>query len=160
MAEVQAPTITIEDARLIFRNFAGEERRYNEKDARNFAVVLSPETAAQLEADGWNVKTLVPREEGDEPTPFLRVTVSYKNRPPKIVLITSTSRTHLNEESVSVLDFADIKLVDLIVRGYRWEVNGKTGTSAYLQTMFITIEEDELERKYSTSDIVIQSEED
>lgn len=160
MTDTQAMTVTVEDARIIFRNFAGKEGQYNRAGDRNFAVVLPPDTAAQMEADGWNIRYLEAREEGDENTPYLGVAVNFKNRPPKIVMITSTSRTKLNEDSVEVLDFADIRTVDLIVRAYSWEVNGKTGIKAYLQTMFATIEEDELERKYAMSDVDLQGDDD
>jgi len=64
-------------------------------------------------------------------------------------MLTSTTRTQLDEASVEVLDWADFKTVDLIARGYEWSVNGKSGVKAYLQSMFITIEEDALERKYA-----------
>jgi uncharacterized lipoprotein YajG len=71
-------------------------------------------------------------------------------------MITSTARTHLNEDSVEVLDWAVIKIADLIARGYEWTVNGKTGIKAYVQSLFVTIEEDELERKYAVSGLDIQ----
>jgi hypothetical protein len=64
-------------------------------------------------------------------------------------MITSSSRVTLDEASVEVLDWADIKVADLIARGYEWSVNGKTGVKAYLQSLFITIEEDALEKKYA-----------
>lgn len=148
----EVKTVTIEDARIIFRNFAGKEGQYNRAGDRNFAVILTPEVAAAMSADGWNVRALDSREEGEPDTPYISVAVNYKNRPPRIVLITSTARTQLNEESVEVLDYADIENVDLIVRSYNWEVNGKSGIKAYLQSMFVTIEEDELERKYALRD--------
>lgn len=145
-------TIKIEDARLIFKNFAGKEGQYNEKGERNFAVVIDPESADQFAADGWNVRQRPPREEGDEPTFYIPVKVNFKNRPPRIVMITSAGRTHLDEDSVETLDWADIRLADLIIRGFEWEVNGKSGTKAYLQSLFVTIEEDELEQKYAMTD--------
>ena len=37
---------------------------------------------------------------------------------------------------------------DLIVTGSPWEVNGKTGIKAYLQTLFAVLQMDDLERKY------------
>jgi hypothetical protein len=147
-------TFMIEDARLLFKNFSGKEGQYNREGDKNFSVVLDDKVAIQMLEDGWNVKYLSSRGEDEEDTPYIQVAVNFNNRPPRVVMITSTSRTYLNEESVSVLDWADIQTCDLIARGYEWTVNGKSGTKAYLQSMFVTIEEDELERKYA----VIESE--
>lgn len=145
----QAKTFMVEDAKLIFRNFSGKEGQYNREGDRNFSVILDPETAAQMLEDGWNVRSLAAREEGDEDTPYIQVAVNFNNRPPRVMMITSTARTPLDESSVEVLDWADIRIADLIARGYEWSVNGKTGVKAYLQSLFITIEEDALERKYA-----------
>jgi|SRR5580765_1247389 hypothetical protein len=147
-----AKTFMVEDAPIIFRNFAGKEGQYNREGDRNFAVILPNEIAVQMLNDGWNVRYLESREEGDEDTPYISVSVNFKNRPPRVVLLTSTSRTQLDEDSVEILDWADIQTADLIARGYDWDVNGKTGTKAYLQSLFVTIEEDALERKYSINE--------
>lgn len=145
-----AKTFMIEDARIIFRNFSGKEGQYNREGDRNFAVILPEDVADQMMQDGWNVRYLEPREEGDLPTPYISVAVNFSNRPPRVVLLTTTTRTQLDEKSVEVLDWSDIKTADLIARGYDWTVNGKSGTKAYLQSLFVTIEEDALERKYAT----------
>lgn len=144
----EASTFKVEDAQIIFRNFEGKETQYNRKGDRNFSVVLPPDVAIQMLEDGWNVKFSEPREDGDEGTYHIQVAVSYKNRPPRVVLITSGGRTQLNEDAIEVLDFADIQTADLIARGYNWVVGDKSGTKAYLQTLFVTIREDDLERKY------------
>jgi hypothetical protein len=65
------------------------------------------------------------------------------------VLITSRNRQHLDADNVEVLDWANIIKCDLIVRPYEYNVRGETGIKAYLKTMFVTIEEDELEAKYA-----------
>lgn len=148
----EAKTFMVEDARIIFRNFSGKEGAYNREGDRNFAVVLTDDVATQMLADGWNVRYLEAREEGDVDTPYISVAVNFSNRPPRVILLTSTSRTQLDEGSVEVLDWADISTADLIARGYDWSVNGKTGTKAYLQSLFVTIEEDALERKYAIHD--------
>jgi hypothetical protein len=144
-----AKTFVLENATIIFRNFTGKEGQYNREGDRNFAVVLPEELAKQLLSDGWNVRTLAAREEGDEDTPYLTVAVNFNNRPPRIVMITSTSKTTLTEDQVEVLDWSEFKTVDLIARAYEWTVNGKSGIKAYLQSMFVTIEEDALELKYA-----------
>ena len=143
-----AKTFLVEDARLVFKNFKGAEGQFNREGDRNFSVVLDPVAAEQMEADGWNVKYLASREEGEDPTPIIEVSVKFKVRPPRIVLITTDTRTQLSEKEVEVLDYADIKTVDVFCRGYEWEVNDKRGIKAYLQTMMVTIHEDPLERKY------------
>ena len=145
----EAKTFLVEDAPLIFRNIKGREDQYNREGDRNFAVILDPDVAKEMLKDGWNVRELKPREEGDAPTPYIQVAVKFDIRPPKIVTITSSGRTNLTEDSVEVLDWAEIRTADLIVRGYEWSVNGKSGVKAYLQSLFVTIEEDPLEQKYA-----------
>ena len=109
----EAKTFMVEDAQIIFRNFSGKEGQYNREGDRNFAVILDPVLADRMLSDGWNVRFLDPREEGEDPTPYIQVAVNFKNRPPRVVLITSASRTTLDESSVEVLDWADIKVADL-----------------------------------------------
>lgn len=147
-----AKTFKVEDARLVFRNFSGKEGQYNREGDRNFSVILDQETADVMLRDGWNVKYLASRDEGEEDTPYIQVSVNFRNRPPRVVMITSSGRTNLDESSVDVLDWAEVKTADLICRGYDWVVGDKHGTKAYLQTLFITIEEDDLERKYGVND--------
>lgn len=142
-------SVTIEDARIAFRNFAGKEGQYNREGDRNFAVLLDKDIAELMLKDGWNVKYLRAREEGDEQQPYISVSVSYKGRPPRIVLITSRGRTPIGEDMVEVLDWVDIETVDLILNPYEWNVGGRGGIKAYLKTMYLTVAEDELDRKYA-----------
>ena len=147
-------TVLMEGVRIIFRNFTGKEGQYNREGDRNFAVLLDEQTAQAMAADNWNVKWLRPRDEDEEENPqaYLPVSVNFKGRPPRIVLITSRGRTNLDESSVEMLDWADIINVDLIVRPYEWTVNDKSGIKAYLQSIYVTIEEDALEMKYNELD--------
>lgn len=142
-------SIKFEDCRIIFRNFSGKEGQYNREGDRNFALLLDPEPAQQMLDAGWNVKFLRARDEDEERQAYIQVAVSYKVRPPRTVLITSRGRVTLNEEHVNVFDWIDIKMVDLIVNPYAWAVGDKTGIKAYLKSIFITMQEDELELKYS-----------
>lgn len=146
-------TVLMENVQIIFRNFAGKEGQYNREGDRNFCVLLDDEMADTFSKDGWNVKTTKEREgDGDEMLggdPYLPVTVGYKGRPPRVVMISSRGRTDLGQDEVELLDYSDIRTVDLIVRPYDWLVNGKQGRKAYLKSIFVTINEDELELKYA-----------
>lgn len=140
---------TLEDITIAFRNFAGKEDMYNRQGDRNFAIILEHDVAKSLLADGWNVKTLKPRDEEDEPEPYIQVAVSYKSRPPKICMVTSKGMTYLTEDEVEMLDWVDIETADCTLNPYDWSVNGKAGTKAYLQALYVKIEEDYLQQKWA-----------
>lgn len=141
--------IRVENAKLAFRNFAGAPGMYNAEGNRNFCVIFEKDIADQLARDGWNLRTLNPRDPDDEPAGCLQVNVKYGKVPPRIVLITSAGKTVLSEEQVSMLDWAEIKCADLVIRPYNWELpSGRQGVKAYLKTAYITIAEDEFAGKY------------
>ena len=141
-------TLMIENARIGFRNFAGKEGKFNPAGRRNFCVFLDRETADTLIGDGWNVKYLIPRDPDDVKQAYLQVTVSYAHLPPRIILVTSENKTTLDEATINILDWAEIENVDLVIRPYEWEVNSKKGVKAYTKTMYVTVPEDEFEKKY------------
>jgi len=143
--------LQIDDARIIYRNFAGVGSKYNREGDRNFAVVIpNKEIADKLIDEGWNVKVKPPREEDDEPFMFLPVKIKFNDRGPVVYLKSGDNRAiKLDEDSVECLDNIDILSVDLDIRPYNWEVNGKEGRTAYLQSIHVTQDIDRFTARYA-----------
>lgn len=146
--------LIIPDAKILlgkFRNFSGKKTDYNREGYRNFNVLIEDsELAEELFDEGWNIKILAPRDESEEPKHFLPVAVSYKIRPPRILLHTKRNTTELDEESVGSLDYAEILSCDMVIRPNRWDLkNGNKGVKAYLESMHVTLEEDYFAEKYA-----------
>lgn len=135
--------LQIDEARIVYRNFSGAASKFNREGDRNFAVVIpDQEIAEALTNEGWNVKIKPPRDDDDSPFMYLPVKVKFNDRGPMVYLKSGDNTVVLDEESVSILDDIDITNVDLDIRPYDWEVNGKTGRSAYLQSIHVTQEVD------------------
>ncbi len=141
--------LDINDARIVYRNFSGAAGKYNREGDRNFAVVIpSEEIKEELVADGWNVKIRPPRDEFEDPFMFLPVKVKFNDRGPSVYVRSGNSIGRLNEETVGMLDEIDILGVNMTLRASNWEVNGKTGTSAYLQAIEVIQNVDRFRAQY------------
>lgn len=135
--------LQVNDTRIIYRNFRGEGSKFNREGDRNFAMIIpTQDLVDELINRGWNVKIKEPKEEGEEPFMYLPIKVKFNDRGPQIYLVTGNRTNRLDEDAVSMLDDIDIRSVDLDIRPYDWEVNGKTGRTAYLQAMEVTQEID------------------
>ena len=145
--EEKRKNITIEGARIIFRNFSGEPGRFNDAGNRNFCVIIDDELADDLKVDGWNVRYLKPREEDESPTPYIKVNVKYGKYPPKIAVLSEHKKKMFTESDVSKLDWMTFANVDLIISPYEYDTNK---FSAYLKTFYGTLLEDELDMKYAS----------
>lgn len=143
--------LQIDDAVLIYRNFEGRGDKYNREGDRNFAVrIFDKAMADELLDRGWNVKVKPPRDDDEEPFMFLPVKVKFNDRGPAAYLKTSKPRPiELNEETIGMLDNIDILGVDLDIRPYDWEVNGKAGRTAYLQSIHVTQRIDRFAERYA-----------
>lgn len=149
----------LQNGEIIFRNFAGRPDAYNQSGKRQYGIVLSPDRANDLKAKGWNVKTLAPREPGDDGLSFLPVEVNYGPYPPKCFLLSGSfnadggidilTKTPLDETTIGELDHANFACADIIVTPYVWEWNGRSGIKAYTKAMYVTVVLDQLELKYA-----------
>ena len=128
--------LEIEDARIIYRNFEGVASKFNREGDRNFAVIVPNDEIKDILVEaGWNVKIKPPRDEEDTPFVFIPVKVKFNNRGPAAYLRSGETVTRLNEETIGILDEIDIQSVSMDLRPYDWDVNGKTGRTAYLQAI-------------------------
>ena len=141
--------LQMDDARIIYRNFSGAESKFNRKGDRNFAVVIDDQQLAEdLRNDGWNIKIRPPRDIDDEPFMYLPVKIKFNDRGPNVYLVTGDRMNRLDEDSIDCLDNVDILEVDLDVRPYDWEINGKEGRTAYLQSIKVTQRVDRFAAEY------------
>lgn len=142
--------LQIDDARIIFKNFEGRGDKFNREGDRNFSLLIEDEnTANALIKEGWNVKIKPGREEGDDPFMRLPVKVKFTDYGPNVYLVTGNRRNELDEESIGCLDNIEIESVDMDIRPYDWEVNGRTGRTAYLQSMEVVQRIDRFAARYS-----------
>ena len=147
--------LQIEGARIIYRNFSGVGSKFNREGDRNFAVIIpNQEICDQLIEEGWNVKIRPPREDGEDPFMFLPVKVKFNNRGPAAYVISGNSTPkRLNEETIDMLDEIDIQSVNMDLRPYDWDVNGKTGRTAYLQAIEVIQNIDRFGAQYAAQEL-------
>lgn len=144
---------TFYDARIIFRNFSGEESKFNKKGDRNFGLIIEDaQLADRMRAEGWNIKVLPARNEDEEPKHWVKVTARFDNIPPKIVKKCGNVQTRLDEETVGDLDYDEFAKVDITITPSNWSVNGGSGIKAYVKTMYVTLVQDELSSIYEEVD--------
>jgi hypothetical protein len=145
--------INIEGANIIWKNFSGERDRFN-PGKRGFSVVIDDAVMAdELKQEGWNVKER-PLQEGADPSEQ-KWTLPVKlnmNRYTQVWLIVGNHKTLLNEDTVAQLDVVDITDCDLSIRPYEWEMSGRTGITAYVDSMYVTIRENKFAEKYADLD--------
>lgn len=142
--------VQMDDVRITFKNFAGKGDKYNREGDRNFAIVIEDQDIADaLIAEGWNVRIKPPREDGDDPFMYLPVKIKFNEWGPRVCLITNGRKNMLDEDTVGELDRVEIENVDLDIRPYDWEVNGKEGRTAYLQTIEVTQRVDRFAERWS-----------
>lgn len=135
--------LEINDARILWPNFAGRGDRFNKQGDRNFTLLIpDQEIAEALQNDknehgkGWNVKIKDARDEGEAPFMHMKVNVKFNGRGPNIYLVSGKKQIPLNEDTVSMLDEIDIVSCDMDIRPYDGEMpSGQAFRSAYLSAL-------------------------
>ncbi len=144
--------IYFENAEITFKNFSGRPTKYQRQEGfRTFSVIVDDLDMAQhLSEDGWNIRILRPRNEGDTPKHVLDVSINFNFwKKPEIYMICDGHKTKLDEEDLDILDGADIITSDIVVRPRLWDDNGTTRIKAYLQELYVTIQQSRFAAKYA-----------
>lgn len=148
-------TLQIDNAKIIWTNFAGEEKGFDREGDRNFTLVFDDEELVDdLIKDGWNIKKKF-REDDDIPFMTMKVKLSYKERPdgsisgPKAYLWTGGKRNPLDQDSIACLDQIERGRVDLDIRPHDWNYNGREGRTARLNAIEVVQVVDRFEERYA-----------
>lgn len=136
---------------LMFSNFEGKEGRYNDEGARNFNIRLNQKDADYLTDEGFRVRPVPPKDPDAEPLFLLKVNVMFKDDPkdsrnPKILLKNNHGNKKLDENSVQILDWADIENVNVSINPYNSPKNDHT--TAYLNMLIAQMHEDPFEAEF------------
>lgn len=142
--------LQIDDAKIIFKNFEGRGDKFNREGDRNFSILIDdPEIADAMIEQGWNVRIKPARDEDEGPFMRLPVKVKFTDYGPSVYLKTGDNLNKLDEESIGMLDQIEIESVDMDIRPFDWEVNGRTGRTAYLQSIHVTQRIDRFAARYA-----------
>lgn len=145
----------IDGRQIIFKNFEGRGDKFNREGDRNFSLRIDNEdTADALVKKGWNVRIKEGRDEDEGPFMRLPIKVKFTNYGPNVYLRTGDRVNELNEESIACLDNIEIESVDMDIRPYDWDVNGRTGRTAYLQSMEVVQRIDRFAARHANNEEV------
>ena len=160
--------LEIEDAIVMggkFKNFSGRATEYNREGDRFINVRIPLEKVEQLSEEGWNIKQLKPKDEGDDPIYYLTVKIRFKSeggkKDPAIFKGINADNMHkIREENVGDLDRDEIERTDVVINPSYYNRNGKEGYSAYLDSLYVIIKGNRFQAKYNVVDEDLEYEEE
>lgn len=119
--------VVVKNACIMFTNFTGEKDRFN-MGKPQFNLVLTEEAARDLQADGWNVRVMPAREEGEPPTYMTNINVAFSSdgrRNPTIKLYSSLDGKRvcrrLSAETIGVLDDIRLERINLRIGSFNYD---------------------------------------
>lgn len=158
--------LVLEEAKFWGRpNFSGELDRFKD-DRRKFTVIIPNESADELRALGWNVKTTLPDAErltmdpDSQPISSMKVMLNYRfddahpgdvnyEKGPDVWIIMGENREKLTSRTIGLLDRTHVLTMDMEIRGWEYDPEENPGVfSARLVTLVATIRPSLLDAKY------------
>lgn len=143
--------IEIENANVKwgFSHFDGKADTFNDEGDHNFTLVIPEEHAKQLMDEGWNIRTLEGREEGDPPEYTLKVKISYRFEAPKVYIIKGKRKFRADESDLQDIKRTTCEQLDVIITPSRWVHGRDTGITAYVKEMYAKVKESRFSAHYS-----------
>lgn len=138
--------LLLEDAKFFGRpNFAGEMDNFKD-DRRKFTVLIPNDLADQLRGMGWNVKTLLPQEEGQQELSILKVMVDDIS---DVWLRLGEDNEKLEPATFGAVDRSRIEYMDVEIRAWEYNPEEKPGQySARLVSLVATLQQSMITQKY------------
>ena len=153
MIEIEGNKARIEDAIIVpaLKNFSGN--KFGPSGMRDFVIALDEEQAQVLAEMGYSIFMFHTQDEdGNEvDIPELKIRCRFDKYPPDVYTVYGDVHgpiTQITEETVGELDNIRFLSCDISFTPYRWERGGKSGTTAYLKTMYVVIPKKDFADKY------------
>lgn len=153
----------VDNPYLQWMNFSGTETPNNRKGRRNVCWrIPDPELAQKLAEDGYNVKHHSVRDgyEGEE-YDYLQIQLNYRDKDgvpfaekypglvPEVWKVDEDGYAILiGEDGVGFFDNQIITDAVLEFRRYDWNYNRKTGTTACIKRIFLTVKTDPIMSRF------------
>lgn len=139
-----------EDAQIkwAFSHFDGREDTFNSEGEHNFMIIVPEDEALEMQKEGWNIKVMEGREEGDPPEYLLKVKISYRFEAPMVYIIKGTRRFRADQSDLIDIKRSTCEQIDVIVSPRPWVQGRESGVSAYVKEMYVKISESRFAAKY------------
>jgi hypothetical protein len=123
--------VEFKNAKIILPNFSGRPTHQTARGDRNFTLLLDEETANSLIKKRWPVKHV-------ENEYWVKISVGYSNRSPRVIVINSGEETELTESTINMLDTVEIDTAEVEIFPYEWVVGRRTGVKPFLSKLIVT----------------------
>jgi len=137
------------EVKWAFSHFDGRQDTFNDEGDHNFTLIIPEDQARELLAEGWNVRTMEGREEGDPLEYLLKVKISYRFEAPKIYLIKGKRKFRADESDLADIKRSTCEQLDVIVSPSPWVHGRESGITAYVKEMYAKVKESRFSANYA-----------
>jgi hypothetical protein len=132
--------IRINNAELIWHNFAGRKELYYRAGYKNFTLILEPSMYEKLKSQGYNIHKSSFTGDSEDEIPYLNVAVS-NTESPEIFIITPDYKYSINVDKSFILDRICLKKMNCVIHPFQWTIRDRTGIKPYLKEIEVFIDD-------------------